>query len=286
MSGYTGPILDNHFHIQRHGQFLEAVHAFHRAGGTHITHIPIPGKTTKTTKAEWRTFFEDHLAVSDLIEKETPVRVIRAVGPYPIEFVHHAQKEGIEAATTAFQNGYAAALDLLRDGRAVVLGEIGRAHFPVDDAIQQALNRLLQEALGIAGEADVPAILHTEHATEAVFADLARIANEARFPLDRLVKHYAPPAVLAEENHGLFPSIIASKGSIQEAIEKGVRFMMETDYIDEPSRPNVVLPPHAVPKRTKALAEQGVSQESLLAIHKTQPEHLFRVTIEPGRRVR
>jgi TatD-related deoxyribonuclease len=283
---YGGPILDNHFHIQRHGQFLDAVRVFEKAGGTHVTHIPIPGREAKRTKAAWRSFFEDHLAVSDLIEKETRVRVIRAVGPYPIEFVHDAEKNGIDAARDMLRAGYEAALELIREGRAVVLGEIGRAHFPVPDHVQAALTDLLEEGLGLAAEAGVPAILHTEHATTEVFADLARVANEARFPLDRLVKHYAPPMVLAEENHGLFPSIIASKSSIAEAIAKGTRFLMETDYIDEPSRPNVVLPPHAVPKRTKALAEQGVPIESLLAIHKQQPEKLYEVTIEPGRPVR
>ncbi len=280
------PILDNHFHIQRHGMFLEAVHAFHRAGGTHVTHIPIPGRTPKKTKADWRTFFEEHLAVSDLIEKETPVRVVRAVGPYPIEFVETAKEWGVEKAADAFRNGYQAALDLLRDGQAHALGEVGRAHFPVPDEIQRTLNDMLQEALGLAAEAKVPVILHTEHATPEVFRDLSEIANQARFPLDRLVKHYSPPAISPDENHGLLPSIIASKSNVMAAIAKGSRFLMETDFIDEPTRPNVVLPPHSVPKRTKALREQGVSEDVLLRIHRDIPQKLFQVTLEPGRPVR
>lgn len=280
------PILDNHFHIQAHGMFLEAVHAFHRAGGTHITHIPIPGREPKKTKQAWREFFEAHLAVSDRIEKETPVRVIRAVGPYPIEFVETAKLWGVDAAKEAFLHGYAASFELLREGKAHVLGEIGRAHFPVPEEIQRTLNDMLQEGLGLAGEAHVPAILHTEHATPEVFRDLGEIANQARFPVDRLVKHYSPPAIMPGENHGLMPSIIASKSNVSEAIAKGSRFLMETDFIDEPTRPNVVLPPHSVPKRTKALREQGVPEESLLRIHRDIPEKLFEVTIEPGRPVR
>lgn len=280
------PILDNHFHIQRHGLFLDAVHAFHNAGGTHITHIPIPGRSPKKTKGDWRTFFEDHLAVSDLIEKETPVRVIRAVGPYPIEFVETAKEWGIGPAAEAFRNGYEAALELLREGKAHVLGEVGRAHFAVPDEIQRTLNDMLQEGLGLAAEAKVPAILHTEHATPEVFRELSDIANLARFPLDRLVKHYAPPAISPAENHGLLPSIIASKSNVATAIEKGSRFLMETDFIDEPTRPNVVMPPHSVPKRTKALRQQGVPEETLLRIHRDIPQKLFDVTIEPGRPVR
>jgi TatD-related deoxyribonuclease len=280
------PILDNHFHIQRHGQFLEAVRLFERAGGTHITHIPIPGREPKHSKDAWRAFFEDHLAVSDLIEKETPVRVIRAVGPYPIEFVETAKRWGLEKAADAFRQGYQAALDLLREGRAHVLGEVGRAHFPVPDDVQRMLNTMLEEALALAAEADVPAILHTEHATPEVFRQLSDLANQARFPLERLVKHYAPPAIGPEENHGLLPSIIASKSNVTEAIGKGSRFLMETDYIDEPTRPNVVLPPHSVPKRTKALLEQGVAEDAVWRIHRDIPQKLFQVTIAPGKPVR
>lgn len=283
---YAGVVLDNHFHVQRTGRFLEAVRAFLAAGGTHVTLIPIPGETEKTTRAEWRTFFEAHLEVADLVERETPVRVVRAIGPYPVEFVRMAKTQGIPAASEAFRCGYDAAHELLREGRAVVMGEVGRPHFPVEPDVWVASNELLEYGLSRAREADVAAILHTEHAPPEVFADLARIAGRARFDLERLVKHFAPPAVRPDENHGLLPSIIASRSNIAEAIAKGDRFLMETDYIDDLTRPDVVLPPHSVPKRTKALSQQGVPEASLLRIHKELPERVYRVRIEAGRPVR
>lgn len=282
---YDGPILDNHFHIQPHGMFLDAVRLFHREGGTHVTHIPIPGRTRKSSVAEWRGFFEEHLRLSDRIEAETPVRVVRAVGPYPIEFVHHAEQAGIEAARDALRNGYEAAFQLLREGKAHALGEVGRAHFPVPEPIQRCLTDTLEEALAVAAEVRCAVILHTEHATVATFAEFADLANRARFPLDRLVKHYAPPAVRPEENHGLVPSIIASRSAIMEAAAKGSRFLMETDYIDEPSRPNVVLPPYSVPRRSKALLQQGANVDLLRQVHQELPQAVFGVRIEPGKPV-
>lgn len=282
---YDGPILDNHFHIQPHGRFLDAVRSFQAEGGTHVTHIPIPGRETKTTVPAWREFFEAHLRLSDRIEAETQVRVVRAVGPYPIELVHHFEKAGLEAARDGLRAGYEAAFQLLREGRAHALGEVGRAHFPVPEPVQRLLTDLLEEALAVAGEIGVAVILHTEHATAATFAEFAEIANRARFPLERLVKHYAPPAVRPEENHGLVPSIIASRSNITEAAAKGSRFLMETDYIDEPTRPDVVLPPTAVPKRSKALLEQGVSPDLLFRVHRDLPASVYRVAIEPGGKV-
>lgn len=280
---YDGPILDNHFHVQPPpvGRYIDAVKAFHAAGGTHVTLIPIPGHQTKTTKAAWRDFFEQHLRDCDRVEAETPVRVVRALGPYPIEFVHDAKARGIQKAEESFKAGYDAAFELLAERKAVVMGEIGRPHFPVDAAIVDASNRLLEYGLGRARDAGVAAILHTEHATLEVFSSLVKIAGRAGFPLARLVKHYAPPAVLPEENLGLFPSCIASRGNITEAVAKGDGFLMETDYIDDLSRPDVVLPPHSVPKRTKALDQQGVGEEILLRIHQTHPERIYQVQIRP-----
>lgn len=279
---YRGPILDNHFHVQPTGRFLDAVRAFHAAGGTHVTLIPIPGATDKTDRADWRAFFEEHLRLADVVEQETPVRVVRALGPYPVEFVRMAGARGIERAGEAFRAGYDAAAELLAEGRAHVMGEVGRPHFPVAPDVWAASNELLEYGLGRAREVDAPVILHTEHAPPSVFADLARIAGRAHFPLDRLVKHYAPPAVLPEENHGLFPSIIASRSNVAEAIGKGDRFLLETDYIDDLARPNVVLPPDAVPKRTRALAQQGVDEERLRRVHVELPGRIYRLAIDEG----
>ncbi|HLE48054.1 MAG TPA: TatD family hydrolase [Candidatus Thermoplasmatota archaeon] len=286
MLRYDGPILDNHFHIQEHGLFLQAIRVFHKHGGTHVTHIPIPGRAPKKTKADWREFFEAHLRLSDRIEAETPVRVIRAVGPYPVEFVETAKEWGVEKARDAFREGYAAAFEIIREGKAVALGEVGRAHFPIAAEIQLELTTMLQEAFDIAAEGDTPVILHTEHATPEVFHELSDMANLAHLDHDRVVKHYAPPAILPDENFGLVPSIIASRSNVQAAAAQGNRFLLETDYIDEPTRPNGVLPPSAVPQRTKALLQQGSPIELLEKVHRELPARVFKVTMEPGRPVR
>jgi TatD-related deoxyribonuclease len=87
--------------------------------------------------------------------------------------------------------------------------------------------------------------------------------------------------VLEEENHGLFPSVLASKPSVNEALIKGDRFVMETDFLDEPSRPGAVMNINTVPKRTKALLASGVlTEERALRVHKDNPERLYGIKIE------
>ncbi len=277
---WKGPVLDNHFHVRRDGRFVDAVQAFADAGGTHVTLIPVPGTEPKRTKTDWRDFFERHLEDVETIRRQTSVAVLPAVGPYPVELHRMAEASSLDEAVDAFRPGYDAAHDLVVEGRALAIGEVGRLHFEVPADVQEACTELLVYGMERAKDAGCPVILHTEHATPDVMHELAKLADRAGLDRDRVVKHYAGPLVRDDECHGLVPSVIASKSNVAEAIEKGDRFLMETDYIDDLDRPDVVLPPHQVPKRTKALIAQGVDDESLWRIHKEIPERLYGVTLE------
>jgi TatD-related deoxyribonuclease len=77
------------------------------------------------------------------------------------------------------------------------------------------------------------------------------------------------------------PSVLASKKNIVEAVRKGDRFMMETDYIDDPRRPGAVLGPKTVPKLTKALLDVGVMTiEQAIQIHKENPEKTYSIDLD------
>jgi TatD-related deoxyribonuclease len=77
------------------------------------------------------------------------------------------------------------------------------------------------------------------------------------------------------------PSVLASKKNIVEAAGKGSRFMMETDYIDDPRRPGAVLGPKTVPKRTIELVEKSVlNEDQVYEIHKMIPEKTYNVVLE------
>jgi TatD-related deoxyribonuclease len=113
---------------------------------------------------------------------------------------------------------------------------------------------------------DCCAVLHTDSpkGNPALMPHLARLCDEARFPRKRAVKHYsggdmADPAL----NMGLTPSILSTKDNMIKAVSKGSLFLMETDYIDEPSRPNVVLPPDTVPKKIRWMREKGMIDDEM-----------------------
>jgi TatD-related deoxyribonuclease len=187
---------------------------------------------------------------------------------------------GLEEAKAQIVRGAEEAAKFVEEGLAVGIGEVGRLHFEVEPEVQEAANESLQEVLRIAKEVDAAVQLHTESADPEVMRDLATRAERAGLGLDRVVKHYSAPLVRDEENHGLFPSVIASRRHVREALEGSPqgRFFLETDYIDDRSRRNAVLPIETVPKRITGFLQSGeITTEQAYKIAVEHVERVYRV---------
>ena len=52
-----------------------------------------------------------------------------------------------------------------------------------------------------------------------------------------------------EVNRGLSVSIQASRSNLKEVFEMREKVLLETDYIDDPDRPGVVMPLDTIPKK-------------------------------------
>ena len=267
MAAPVVPIHDNHFHCKPDGwKGLDAVREFMAAGGTSIAHVRLP--SYPTTVEAFRQSCLDHVAFGERIRRETGCTVHTVVGPYPLEPMKVAESQGWAAAEEFARACFDVAARFCEEGQAVCIGEVGRAHFDVPAEVQERNNALLAYGMGRAKDVGVPVMLHTEHAEAATMAEFAAMADKAGLARDRVIKHYCGPLTGAAEHHGLVPSVIAGRSNIRPAIEKARhagqpgRFMLETDYIDEPTRPNVVMPCDTVPKRVKGLLANGELTEA------------------------
>ncbi len=145
--------------------------------------------------------------------------------------------------------------------------------------VWEASNEIMEHAFSLGKEQDCAVQLHTESVGEPELRDIAERAKKTGIKMYRVVKHYSPPLVKACEELGIFPGVISVKGAIEQAIEEGTRFMMETDYIDDPDRPGAVLGPKTIPKRTLKLME-NYGEEPFWTIHKENPEKVYDIEIE------
>jgi len=272
------PVHDNHFHCRPGGwKGVGAVREFMAAGGTSIAHVRLPDYPT-TVEAFERSCAE-HVAFGRHVREETGCTVWTVLGHYPLEPMKVAESRGWDGPDGALAFGRACfdvAARFCERGEAVCIGEVGRAHFDVPAEVQERNNELLVYGMGRAKDVGVPVMLHTEHATEATMADLARLADRGGLARDRVIKHYCGPLVTPQETSGLVPSVLCGRSNLRAALAKGSRFLLETDYIDEPTRPNVVLPCDTVPKRTLGLLANGEMTEAhAWEIHDALPRRLY-----------
>jgi len=275
-------VFDNHFHLRPDGLGVGAARQFEKAGGTALmlTHSPYKDLPIRGP-ADYEAAFERTLGLAEAVRRETHLRVFVALGPYPVDLLPLREAVGLEAAVGVLTAGMDLAGRLVAEGRAVALGEVGRPHFPVDPEAWRASNEILSYAMEVARDRGCPVVLHTEDPTAAIFAEFAGMADRAGLPRDKVVKHHSTPLTRPEDNHGLVPSILAKEDLVGEALKGGARFLLETDYIDDPQRPGAVLGPATVPRKTRAWLEKGLLTEELAAIvHKDLPERTYGIRVE------
>ncbi|MFP3872180.1 MAG: TatD family hydrolase [Candidatus Natronoplasma sp.] len=282
MNGERFPVLDNHIHLQEQGDNVEAVKRFERAGGTHLilSHLPYHD-LREWDKKGYEPIYERTVNLAERCMKKTSVEIFVTLGPYPVDLVHLEEKVGLKKAEEILVKGMDLAAEYVKRDNAIALGEIGRPHFDVSEDVLEASNRIMRYGMERAADLGCPVVLHTESTTPEVCEEIGKMADDVGLEREKVVKHYSPPLVNEEENHGLFPSILAGEDNIEKAIGKGSRFLLETDYLDDPERPGAVLGIKNVPKKTRLLYERGVlKEEDIWKIHKENPEEVYGVEIE------
>lgn len=272
------PVYDNHIHMSPSGRNVDALLEFQAAGGTGLTLVTLPHKEVQITRGEdFRDSYGLTYFLAEKARDATDLEINIAVGPYPVLIVPLSEIYGLEKAEEILMKGMEIAAKDVAEGRAVALGEIGRPHFPVSQEIWDASNRVLKYGMELAKENDCPVIIHCENSDDT-YSSLASIADSAGLDRGLVIKHSSPPLVTDEETVGLMPSIPASKTNLKVALSKGTdRFMMETDYIDDPEKPSSMMPVTTVPKKVSAwLSNDSVPVESIYRMCQDIPDSMYK----------
>ncbi len=226
---------------------------------------------------DYRLVFDETVEIVRQIN-EIGVGAFAVLGPHPAEITKLTERMSLEEASSLMKAGLEIAAKYVEEGLAVGL-KSGRPHYPVSDEMWDKSNLIMSHAFVLGKDLGCAVQLHTEDVGEPELLDIASIAKKTGIPLGKVVKHYAPPLVNVCEEIGLFPGVLAGKGAIEEALSQGSRFMMETDYIDDPDRPGAVLGPKTIPRRTLKLVEE-FGEDIFWKVHKENVEEVYEVEIE------
>jgi len=274
-------LFDNHIHLRKDGRFLEAVKDFKIAGGTHFILCQLPMVHIVVKERNYEKCYDITLRMADKIRSEIDIGIFITLGPYPVDYIKLKNKFGRFKAIEIMKKGVDLAIKLCEEKKSVAIGEIGRPHFSVDEQTITDANHILSYAMGRAADIKVPVVLHTESTTPENCKEFVKMGEKVGLPKNKIIKHFSPPFVYENENYGLMPSILASRKNIEVAFKKGTRFLMETDYIDDPLRPGAVLGPKTVPKKTLDLLENGIiTEDQIYKVHKENPEKIYDISLD------
>ncbi|RLM63798.1 deoxyribonuclease [Halorubrum sp. Atlit-8R] len=271
------PVLDNHLHLDpRHGRGIEAVEEFARLGGTHLLVVNKPSWLLGVEPDEpddFRAVFEETLETVAAASEALPGRAWPVLGVHPGLISRLVDERGFspEAARDLMRGGLSVASEYVADGDALAL-KSGRPHYDVSDAVWDASNAVTRRAFELGAEVGCAVQLHTE-ATEDL-TDLAAVAEEVGLDPSKVVKHYA-----AGELAGVTPSVMSDKERLERAAEAGEPFLMETDFVDDPDRPGMVLGPKTVPRRVRWLLEAG-HEAAVRRAHVETPRDVYGIDTE------
>ena len=255
------PITDDHIHIDPlNGRGIEAAKDFQRAGGTHLFLVSKPSWSLSvhpSRGSDYRAVFDETIRIAGLI-KEIGLVVYPVLGVHPAEISRLSERMPLQEAAEVMKGGIDCAAAYVEEGKAVAL-KSGRPHYEVTPEVWSVSNDILVHALDRAAGCTCALQVHAE---SGPCSDVAGMAKKAGVPVERVVKHYGSPET------PLHPSLIARHEAIPQMVQKRRVFTMESDFMDENSRPGAVTGPKSVPRHTNQLLSDGlITTDDCFRIH-------------------
>ena len=286
---WTGPIMDQHIHLDRGNRFLGAIDEFSQSGGTAIMLVHKPGFSgaLPSDLEGYRSAYSETISMAEAVRKKKGIEVGVVLGPHPVVWDVQADQIGIERSTELHIEAVGLALDMIESGDAVCLGEVGRPHYDVEPERWESANEVLLEIMSLAAGQKVPIQLHVEDRGADTCREIAAMCDSSGLQRSNAIRHYSPPDISVEFTSGLSSTVNMGKGSVEGLIEtmalSDSKWGMETDFLDDPRRPGAVLGPKTVPKRTQKLCssllksgwEDDEVTSLMLNIHETWPNDLY-----------
>ena len=267
------PITDDHIHIDLvNGRGIEAAKDFKRAGGTHLFLVSKPSSSYGITPRSGEAFeevFQTTLKIAQLI-RGIGLTVFPLLGVHPAEISRLCDSMPPWDAADIMKDALDCAATHVLEGVAVGI-KSGRPHYDVSEGIRTASNDVLLHALTLGAECGCAVQVHAE---SGPCTDIVAMAEAVNMPISQVVKHFAIPET------PLVPSLIARHDAIPKLCKSRRRFTMESDYMDENSRPGAVIGPKSVPRFTYKLFENGlITEEDVYRIHVTTPQTVYGIEI-------
>ena len=265
------PILDDHFHLcRRTGRGPEVIKEFMRSGGTHIVLVSLPSWSCGVIPEkpdDFRAVFDETLEDAEAV-RSLGCGCYVLCGIHPAEIGRLLSRMTPEKAEELMKGGLDIAAEYVAEGKAVGL-KSGRPHYPVEPEIWELSNRVLFHGITLAKENGCALQIHAESGS---CADVAEMAEIAGLSPQKIIKHFATCET------PLHPSVTSREPFIADWFAAKKSFTMESDFMDDNSRPGAVNGPRSVPRTMQRMLQAGqVTADDMWRVHSEVPEKVYGV---------
>lgn len=254
--------VDSHAHASTAGLGYETVvREFKKAGGKLIALVGLtPGSYGFETSVDGVLRSIDvHLQLCSRVRKELG-------GVLCLAGVHPATVDRLARSSRSLDSLYVDLVERVmkylersvRNGLADGLGEFGRPHYPATPE-SIALNEFITaKAMELARDYSLPIHIHSESSGRVTSESLKLLARYAGLSLDKVLVHHVPPKQASTyTSEGFYVSVVGRSEVLSNLGNRCERVLVESDYLDDPKRPGVVMYPWDIPREVSEAVSRG-----------------------------
>lgn len=212
---------------------------------------------------------ESYRKVLDLVNreavkaKEQGLEVVKFVGVHPAE-IDNYYKQGLkpEKLFAFLESVFKLFEDALKNSLLDGIGEVGRQHYGTSPERLVFSEVIMVRALALARDYGVPVQLHLEQGGFVTAYSIKTLANLVKTDLSKIVMHHVnlETATWAEEFNMPFTAPIKQFNE-EYATHRWKHCMLESDFLDDPSRPGVSAYPWEIPDVIESFIKHGLLSE-------------------------
>ncbi len=208
------------------------------------------------------------------IAKEYGLRTSCIIGVHPADIDKLVYRYGmkISDAYNLALRVLDRAIDFCKEGIVDGIGEEGRPHYKIDPVFVVASELILMRAMEAARDYGCIIHMHLEQGNIVTVESIEKIAKLIDVSKEKLLFHHTRPGLT---EHVISKGYSATIPGIEPVLKitfgrVGPTFMVESDYIDDPRRPGIVVYPWEMVNNELELLREGIVSE----------EHLYKVNVD------
>lgn len=265
------PIADGHAHVSPLGIGpKELSRKFKASGGWFIALVSLPPHYygLDDTPDNLVRAVEMHAQLCSKVRDEgLKVACVGGVHPATVDRIIKTSSGDPMKALEKVLRAVKEIIRMLERGEIDGLGEFGRPHYKTVPASFAANDVILVHVLTAARDLDAPVHLHLEEAgtlTVHAIDELAKLIGVSS--LSKIIFHHSSIAMAKEAlKRGYSATLTGRKEIIEKIKVEGVispGAMLESDYIDDPKRPGVVMYPWEISENIRRIYEEGIIDDN------------------------